>query len=174
MKQFFLRPLEFDDEERMLAWMKDTYVTQYLRLDGEHKTLADMRAFIKASKDDISHLHRAISDENDRYCGTISLKNIDLERKEAEYAIVLHPEAMGTGAAKYASKEILRIAFEQLGLTRVYLNVIERNVRAIRLYEKLGFRYQHTTTINLKGNPSERQRWYEMKREQFECREMTE
>lgn len=162
MSQFYLRPLKKSDAERMLSWMKDSAVTQYLFLDGNSKTIADMWKFIADAEDETRHLHRAISSEDGQYYGTVSLKNIDHENREAEFAITLHPEAMGSGAAQTASREILRIAFTQLKLTRVYLNVIEKNIRAVRLYEGLGFCYKYTTQICFKGNNAENLRWYEI------------
>ena len=56
------------------------------------------------------------------------MKNIDLDNKKAEYAICVRKKAMGTGVAKEATLEILRIAFEEMGLNKVYLNVITENI----------------------------------------------
>jgi RimJ/RimL family protein N-acetyltransferase len=87
-------------------------------------------------------MHLAIVDEKDYYLGTISLKEIDHAAKNAEYAISTRASAHGTGAALQATREILRIAFEELHLDRVYLNVLDENSRANRFYQKCGFRYE--------------------------------
>ena len=171
MSQFYLRALKESDADRMLSWIKDGAVTQYLLLDGSSKTISDVRKFIAEAEDETKHLHRAISSEDGQYYGTVSLKNIDRENKKAEFAITLHPEAMGSGAAQIASREILRIGFTQLKLNRVYLNVIEKNIRAVRLYEGLGFCYQYTTEICFKGNKSEKLRWYEIEPDRILDRE---
>ena len=63
-----------------------------------------------------TNVNYAIVDDNDEYMGTISLKNIDLENKKAEYAICIRNCAMGKGFSKMATDEILRIAFEELDL----------------------------------------------------------
>ena len=42
-----------------------------------------------------------------------------------------------------ATKEIIRIAFEELGLNRVYLNVLKENGRANAFYQKTGFRFDY-------------------------------
>ena len=162
MNKFYLRALKESDADRMLSWIKDGAVTQYLLLDGSSKTISDVRKFIAEAEDETKHLHRAISSEDGQYYGTVSLKNIDRENKKAEFAITLHPEAMGSGAAQIASREILRIGFTQLKLDLVYLNVIEKNIRAVRLYEGLGFCYKYTTQICFKGNNAENLRWYEI------------
>ena len=87
-------------------------------------------------------IHYAITDENDEYMGTISLKDINLDANNAEYAISLRRCAQGKGIGKSATIEILRIAFEEIGLEKVYLNVLSDNKRAIGMYEKIGFVYE--------------------------------
>ncbi len=51
-----------------------------------------------------------------------------------------------------ATQEILRYAFEELGLHKVYLNVLEDNVRAQKLYEKCGFVYEGSAVDAVKIN----------------------
>ena len=87
-----------------------------------------------------SDRHYAICDDNDAYQGTISLKDIDKENGTAEYAIVLRRQVQGKGYARFATREILRIAFEELGLHKVYLNVWKENTHAVEFYEHMGFR----------------------------------
>lgn len=72
---------------------------------------------------------------------------------------------MGGGGGTFVSLELLHIAFDDLGLKRVYLNVIEDNRRAVRLYEKLGFRYMYADKVNFKGRADTVLRWYEIKPE---------
>ncbi len=45
------------------------------------------------------------------------------------------------------------------------MNVIEDNQRAVRLYEKLGFRYMYADKINFKGQVDTVLRWYEIRPE---------
>ena len=122
----------------MLEWMHDSRVTEFLDRDFANFTLADCRAFIEAAQSTENNLHMAIADANDKYLGTVSLKNI--HAGTAEFAIVLRREAMGKGYATYAVKEILRIAFQERGLRTVYWNVRQNNTRALHLYDKLNMR----------------------------------
>ena len=161
---FFLRSLYKKDAIRMLEWMHNEQTMKYLQFDGAQKTLDDVYEFIEiAQKRDGVNLHLAITSKDDKYYGTVSLKNIDKVKSEAEYAISLHPQARGKGAAKQASKEILRIAFQDLSLHRVYLNVIRDNQRAVQLYEKMGFRYLYSDMITFKGKKNTELCWYEIK-----------
>jgi len=153
--QIRLPPLEEKDAESMLEWLRDESVTEYLTINGSNMTLDNALSFIEKAKDESEILHRAIVDSEDDYLGTISLKNIDMAKKEAEYAITLHPKAMGTGAATSASKLIVQLAIDELGLDRVYLNVLRINKRAVRLYEKLGYIYTHSTYTDFNGEELE-------------------
>ena len=134
-----LRPLEIRDAAPMLAWMHDPDTVSLLNADFGSKTLSDCLSFIEASRDESVNLHRAVADDADRYLGTVSLKAIDRDRGSAEFAITVGPEARGSGAAAFAMKEILRLAFDTLSLKTVYWYVNPHNLRAIRFYEKQGF-----------------------------------
>jgi len=139
-KKIFLRALKADDAHRMLEWMQNEDVVRYLTIGGKDTKLETVQNFIKSASDDSENIHRAIIDENDTYLGTVSLKHVDRERKEAEYAISMHMDAIGTGASKSATELILRLAFDELKLDRIVLCVSESNKRAVRFYDKCGFR----------------------------------
>ena len=87
-------------------------------------------------------LHFAIVNENDEYLGTVSLKNIDMENKTAEYAITTRKIAQGRGISVAATEKVLKKAFNEIGLHRVYLSVFSTNESAIKFYEKIGFKYE--------------------------------
>ena len=122
----------------MLEWMHDEESLQFFRFDTVHTTEEQADRFIANSFTD-EERHYAVVNDHDEYLGTISLKKIDLQKKSAEYAVVFRKSERGTGAAEYATHEILRIAFYEIGLEEVYLHVIEDNLRAVRFYEKFGF-----------------------------------
>jgi methionyl-tRNA formyltransferase len=72
--------------------------------------------------------------------GTVGLSRIDWADRSAEYGILIgDPAFRGKGYAREATDTILRVGFEQLGLTRIVLRVFEDNVRAVDLYIRLGF-----------------------------------
>ena len=66
-----------------------------------------------------------------------------------------------------ATKHILRIAFVDLGLETVYLNVLEENLRANAFYRKAGFQYTHTeeNALELRGR-KKALNWYKVNKEQ--------
>lgn len=155
-----IRPLEAKDALRMVEMMHDAQTTRYLQIGGPDYTETMARRFIEQAKDETQNLHRAVVDENDVYQGSVSLKNIDYRKKKAEYAISMHPDAQGKGAAAVASKGILEIAFQELGLYSVYLNVLAENQRANRFYQKFGFRFTHSNVLEFHGE-EKIFNWYE-------------
>lgn len=136
---YTIRPLKDADSYRMLEWMRNENATQYLQIGGKGTTIDSVQRFIATAQEARESLHRAIVDERDIYYGTVSLKHINREKGEAEYAIAMHMDGMGTGAARQGSEQIFALA-AQLRLTRLYLYVQADNVRAIRFYEKMGWR----------------------------------
>lgn len=137
---FHLRQLLEKDASLMLEWMHDENVVSSLGTNFRKKTLEDALSFIHWSlKPECGEVHLACVSDNDEYLGTVSLKHIDQKNKNAEYAICFRRCAHGTGAASYATEQILRIAFEQLQLEKIYLYLYSVNERANRFYQKAGF-----------------------------------
>ena len=67
--------------------------------------------------------------------------NIDAAKKEGTLRITIgHPEALGKGWGSEAIGLLVRYGFETLGFNHVVLKVLKTNQRAIRAYEKNGFK----------------------------------
>jgi len=168
---FRLREFKQKDAELMLKWMHDPDVNHVFAAPFATFTLEKVRAFIEsANANKEENLHLACVDENDTYLGTVSLKNISRENENAEYAISFRKSAHGTGASRYATQEILRIAFEEMGLRRVYLYVLSINPRANRFYQKVGFVHEGTLRNHVKhGGKLCDEIWYGILREEWEA-----
>lgn len=155
-----LRRLEEKDAPLMLEWMHDSEINCNFQADFASSTMESVKSFINDSFNDESQ-NFAFVDEKDEYLGTISLKHISHINSNAEYAIVTRKKAQGTGAAMKATQELLQYAFEELKLHKVYLNVLEENVRAQRLYEKCGFVYEGSAVDAVKIDGEYRTlKWY--------------
>jgi len=146
-----LRQLELKDAPFMLEWMHDKGVVEDLQADFYKKSLRDCEKFILKSWEDEGNFHLAIADDTDIYMGTVSLKDIDMDRKQAEFAIVIRSCAMGKGLSKYAMEEMMRKGFEEMGLERIFWCVSPNNKRAIRFYEKGGYKRIGINDISSKG-----------------------
>ena len=119
-----LRRLEKKDIPFMLEWMHDKTVVKNLQADIENSINNE-------------NINLAIVNNNDEYMGTVSLKHIG--DTSAEFAIVVRKNAMGKGYSIYALQEIVRYAFDNIKLKKVYWCVSPENIRALRFYDKHGF-----------------------------------
>lgn len=72
--------------------------------------------------------------------GTVAYRNLNRRRGTAEIGIELQPEFRGRGLGPRAIRALLGHLFNHLGLRKVWLRVMPDNERAIRCYEKCGFR----------------------------------
>ena len=136
-------------------------------------SLEDIKFFCTTSKipQSVKHgdnLHFAIVDEKDEYLGTVSLKSIDLDNMTAEYAIAVRKKARGRGVATAATFDVLKKAFSDYGLNRVYLNVFSDNEPAIKLYERCGFKFEGEFREHLrKGDKFLNWKWYGILAKEF-------
>lgn len=169
--RYKLRGVQQKDCNGMLEWMHDPTIN-YLYTDKiKNSTLESISKFVEDAQEYMkqgSDYHYAIVDAKDDYLGTISLKDIKPD-KGAEYAISMRRGYQGKGIASWATQEILRIAFEQLGLHRVYLNVLSDNEHANKFYIKNNFRYEGESKKSIWiGGEMKSLKWYAMLDEEYE------
>jgi RimJ/RimL family protein N-acetyltransferase len=81
--------------------------------------------------------------EDDRLIGEIGLDGVQWTHGDAFVGIGLgERDYWGKGYGTDAMRVILRYAFTELNLHRVSLNVFQYNPRAIKSYEKVGFKHE--------------------------------
>ena len=79
--------------------------------------------------------------------GSVGLHRNDLAEALDEYELGywIGKPYWGMGLIPEASVEVLRHAFEDLKMNRIWCGHYEGNVKSRRVMEKLGFEYHHTT-----------------------------
>ena len=77
-----------------------------------------------------------------RPVGQVAIYHIDWEGLRAEFGRLMIGElsAAGKGLARASTQAVLQLAFDQFNLQEVYLEVYTDNLRAISLYESVGFK----------------------------------
>ena len=136
-----LRKLVEGDASYMLEWMHDRDITSGFQRSFADATEDTVLNFINHSFDE-ENQHFAFVNERNEYMGTISLKHICHLNDKAEYAIVARKCAQGTGITRLATEELIQYAANELNLHKVYLSVLQENIRAQKFYEKCGFKYE--------------------------------
>ena len=79
--------------------------------------------------------------------GSIGLHRNDLAEEDDEYELGywIGKPFWGRGLIPEASREVLRYAFEDLGMSRIWCGYYDGNEKSGRVQAKLGFVYQHST-----------------------------
>lgn len=73
--------------------------------------------------------------------GNAALQDIDPRTRTAEFGIfIAEPDYRGNGRGTEATRLLLRFAFETLSLENVMLRVYSYNERALKVYERVGFK----------------------------------
>ena len=137
--------MEPSDTDDVVRWRRDPEIREQLFADqpptreSHLQWLADINA--RGDRQEFMIIERVTG----RSIGTIGLSNVDRQNLRAEYGILVgDADARGKGYAREASELILRYAFDQLGLHRVYLHSFADNAAAVRLYKRVGFRLEGT------------------------------
>ena len=82
----------------------------------------------------------------------MSLTDIDRLKRKAELSIVLFdPAYWGQGYGSQAARLFLQDAVERFDLETIYLFTASANKRAIRAFEKLGFRITERLRLDGEG-----------------------
>jgi RimJ/RimL family protein N-acetyltransferase len=142
MGSVFLRALEVDDLERTYQWHNDSDLYQsltgtfrYVSQPAEEEWLSKKQGF---STREVS-LAICLSGDSE-HIGNIYLNNVDWVARHASVGVFIgNSDQHGKGYGQAAMRSLIKHAFEDLGLLRLYLFVLEDNKPAIRLYEKCGF-----------------------------------
>jgi RimJ/RimL family protein N-acetyltransferase len=122
-------------------WFNDPDVRYWLSMaDGPDLTVESEREWYQEMRADPAQVIWCIETEEGRPIGNLGLHAIDEVQGRATLGICIgEKDYWGRGHGTDAVRQVLRYAFEDLGLRRVDLQVDEDNARGIRCYEKCGF-----------------------------------
>jgi diamine N-acetyltransferase len=142
-----LRAVEREDIPTFVRWFNDPEVRQYLLLYEPMSKAKEERWFegLLDRKDDFIFAIEAHVDERWVHIGNVGLHGIDWKDRSATFGIVLGEKPYWSqGYGTDAACTMIRFAFQTLNLHRVELEVFDFNPRAMRCYEKAGFRREGT------------------------------
>jgi Acetyltransferases, including N-acetylases of ribosomal proteins len=96
----------------------------------------------EAQKEDSNILIYKVIGDGDVIIGTVELKEKDKENKIGRVSrfLIGEEEVRGQGIGAKILNEVLRIGFEEMGYEKITLGVFDFNRRAIKCYEKVGFK----------------------------------
>lgn len=133
-----IRKFKKEDIDNKIRWINDSENNEFLHYDLPLEYEKTLKWFMN-NKDRMDRFD-AVIEYNAMPVGIIGLLNIDYKNKKAEFYITVgEKDYKGKGIAYKASMELLKYAFNDLGLNKIYLYTETENKIAQKLFEKLGF-----------------------------------
>ena len=142
-----LRPIERDDLPRYVRWFGDPEVRRHLSVYLPFSLAQEERWFdgLAERLEQGNDVVLAIDTRQGVHIGNVGLHGINWKDRHAELGIVIgDKEHWGQGYCGDAINTLLRLAFGEMNLHRVYLRVDADNTRGIRCYTKCGFQVEGT------------------------------
>jgi RimJ/RimL family protein N-acetyltransferase len=144
-ERVWLRPLERRDIPAYVAGINDTEVGGWagysfpFNVEMSEHWLGEIQEQMGKGR---GYFFAVCELGDDRFIGTTWLKDVNMHHANAELAIYMDRDHIGAGWGTDAQRVLLHFAFNTVGLQRVWLTVYASNARAIRSYEKLGFKQE--------------------------------
>lgn len=142
-----LRPIERDDLPRYVEWFGDPKVRRHpavylpFSLTQEERWYESLQERLERADDVLL----AIETADGVHIGNVGLHSINWKDRSTELGIVIGEKAYwNQGYGTDAIRTLLGLAFREMNLHRVFLQVDADNARGIRCYEKAGFRREGT------------------------------
>lgn len=144
-EKVILRAIEPSDIRQLWEWTQDEETMRYRDYPAPPSSLAqaeqEYNEYAQSACQCSRHLRLAITTHEGQLIGETSLREIDYRNGGADFVIAIGDKSYwGRGFGTDATRALMRYAFEQLNLRRVTLYVHASNERAIRAYEKCGFK----------------------------------
>ena len=136
-----LRPLTEDDRDRVLAWRNTPEVSEYMYTDDVIAPDAHARWFAGALTD----LRRRywIIEMDAAPVGLANLYDIDPISRRASWAFYLgEASTRGKSIGAVVELQVLDIVFGEMGLGKLWCEVLDMNTGVVRLHQKFGFRQE--------------------------------
>jgi len=136
-----LRPVEERDLPLCVRWSNDPDVRHWLhRSERPLSTLELEREWHEQRLRNPSWAEWCIETADGRPIGVVRLRGIDEAQGRAEMGVYIgETDSWSRGYGTDAIRRVLRYAFGELGLRRVWLITDADNARGIRCYQKCGF-----------------------------------
>lgn len=127
--------------ERYLSWLHDDQVNRYLLKPNKETSLDDVAGYVRGLMESDNDCFLSITDKvSGLHIGNVRLGPIDWQSRVCQYSMMIGDVAFhGRGVGTEVVGLAVGICFAQLGMRKVFLDVIEENKAAIRIYEKNGF-----------------------------------
>lgn len=144
-QRLILRPWREDDAEALFEYAKDPDVGLPAGWQP-HTSVENSREIIR-DVFSAPETYAVCLKSDGKPIGCVGFHRNDLAEEDDEYELGywIGKPFWGRGLIPEAARELLRYAFEDLGMNRIWCGYYDGNVKSRRVQDKLGFVYHHTT-----------------------------
>ena len=139
-----IRPIEDDDIDSFYQWYNDQEVNLWSSGAWPLNTLLSKDQIAEKFLDGSPDTYRyAILAENDLLIGTTGFKEVNIPSRSATLFVVIGDKTYwGKGYGTDALITFVSFLFTQWNFHRISLDTWDENIRAIKAYEKVGFKIE--------------------------------
>jgi RimJ/RimL family protein N-acetyltransferase len=144
-ERLVLRAFRPGDESDVLAYRKREDVCRYMPAEPLNATSAAQYVADRLETTKITANNDCIvlaAELGGRVIGDVMIRSGQLADKQAEIGWAFNPEYHGHGYATEAARELLAIAFTELGMHRAWAQLDPRNTASARVCERMGMRHE--------------------------------
>ena len=144
-ERLILRPWCEDDAEELYKYASDPEVGPPAGWPP-HTSVENSREIIRTVLS-APESYAVCLKEDGKPIGSVGFHRNDLAERDDEYELGywIGKPFWGQGLIPEASREMLRYAFDELGMSRIWCGYYDGNIKSRRVMEKLGFVHYRTT-----------------------------
>ena len=139
-EKILLRPITVEDTDDIVRWRNKDFVKNNFIYRGEFTREGHLN-WIKTRVETGEVIQFVIYEaEKNRKIGSVYLRDVDTNLREAEYGIFIGEEdGLGKGYGTETCRLMVDFARRELKLKKLRLRLLEKNVAARKSYEHSGF-----------------------------------
>lgn len=142
-ENIFLRPMTKEDTDLIVNWRNSDAVRKHFIYREPFTRESHLRWLETVVNTGRAVQMMVCEKPAGRPVGSVYIRDIDPKHHKGEYGIFIGEEdARGRGIGTAAARLMIRYAFEELKLHKLFLRVFADNRRAVRSYEKAGFQQE--------------------------------
>jgi [ribosomal protein S5]-alanine N-acetyltransferase len=140
-ERLILRPISMDDADATYAYAIDPVSSEFMPWEV-HRSMADTIAYLETIPKDYAARERIsfamVLKSTGEFIGSCGFHHILLKHHSIRIGYLLIPSQWGKGYMTEAVREMIRFAFDEMGMHRVEATCDYDNIRSARVMERCG------------------------------------
>lgn len=137
----YLSPVSLEDVERYTEWVNDLEIGQFVLFSSQVFDVTKERAALETLMNE-SAIFAIVEKDTNKAIGNCGLHMVNNVHRHAQFGIFIGEKTYwNQGIGAEATSLILDYGFNIMNLNNISLEVVSYNRRAVKCYEKAGFRY---------------------------------